>query len=363
MKSNILRQNLFDGDSYKAQFARIAYRLLMGRDWVCHADIMAEFLGITSAKDLTCNLSNCEGYGELKKSFGDIKQAIVEKTGDGCFEEEGNNRNKRYRYIGENDDPLADMKNAKVVNDLRQYWKFCQDSAGFFPESWLDYFFSGCRDLLDIKTKKRKGQQVIQASVDRALTNIEYLPMLYEEIANKQVMEIDYQPYGENVETLIFHPHYLKEFNGRWFLLGHVEDHDPRHGYVIALDRITTRPREKYGVEYIPAPDGFYQVYFENIIGVSHWKGEIAHDICVRAYGLKMFNLIKTKRLHPSQEIILEYGNHENGDYGDFVVHVEINNEFIGQILQMGEELEIISPEPIRAIFKKRVIGLAERYK
>ena len=99
------------------------------------------------------------------------------------------------------------------MDNLKQYWKFCQDSAGFLPFSWLEYFFKDCQDLIEIKVKKQKGEQVISSSIDRILTNIDFLPMLYEAIINKQVLEIDYKPYEEVLETLIFHPHYLKEYN------------------------------------------------------------------------------------------------------------------------------------------------------
>ena len=187
MKTN----NIFEGDSYHALFAQVTYKRLMSRKWVTYADIMADYLGLKSSKELTCNVSNCDNYGELKKAFRDIRKAIIEKVGDGCFEDEGNNRNKRFRYIGMENDPLADMRNAKVINNLRQYWKFCQDSAGFFPKSWLEYFFKDCQDLLEMRARKQKGQQVISASLDRILANIEYLPMLYEAIVNKQVLEID----------------------------------------------------------------------------------------------------------------------------------------------------------------------------
>ena len=196
------RKNLFDGESYKAEFAIITYRWLMSRRWVTNADIMAERLGC-SVEELPANLSNCDGYGELKKIVCIVKKAIRDKLGisnksvEDCFEEDGNNKNKRFRYVGKDNDPLADMRNAKAINNLRQYWKFCQDSAGFFPKSWLEYFFKDCQDLLDMKAKRQKGEQVISASLDRILTNIEYLPSLYEAITNKMVQEIDYTPFDE----------------------------------------------------------------------------------------------------------------------------------------------------------------------
>ncbi len=334
----------------------------MSRKWVTYADIMADYLGLKSSKELTCNVSNCDNYGELKKAFRDIRKAIIEKVGDGCFEDEGNNRNKRFRYIGMENDPLADMRNAKVINNLRQYWKFCQDSAGFFPKSWLEYFFKDCQDLLEMRARKQKGQQVISASLDRILANIEYLPMLYEAIVNKQVLEIDYKPFGGEQETLIFHPHYLKEYNGRWNLFGHAEDHSPENGYNIPLDRIQTKPREKSKIEYIPAPSMFYEQFFKDIVGVSHTKNAAQYDIVIRAHTYYIYKLTETKPIHQPQEIITPWGEHEDGTYGEFSIHVEVNNELIGRILQMGAGLEIVSPLEVRDLFTQRVKDLAKLY-
>lgn len=355
------RKNLFDGESYKAEFALITYRWLISRRWVTYADIMAERLGVLT-KELPTNLSNCDGYGELKKIVGTLKKAILEKVGENCFEEEGNNRNKRFRYIGKDDDPLADMRNAKVINNLRQYWKFCQDSAGFFPKSWLEYFFKDCQDLLDIKTKRQKGEQVISTSLDRILTNIEYLPLLYEAITNKTVMEIEYKPFDEEQVTLMFHPHYLKEYNGRWYLFGHAENKELKDGYNIALDRIQARPREKSKVEYISAPERFYDNFFEDIVGVSHMKSCKKENIIIRAHEHYIFKLIDTKPLHPSYKVVKPFGEYEDGKYAEFSVDVELNKEFIGRVLQMGAGLEVMSPPEIRKVFTERVRDLALLY-
>ena len=355
------RKNLFDGESYKAEFAIITYRWLMSRRWVTYADIMADRLGC-SIEELPANLSNCDGYGELKKTVGIVKKAVSEKVGNDCFEEEGNNRNKRFRYVGKDNDPLADMRNAKAINNLRQYWKFCQDSAGFFPKSWLEYFFKDCQDLLDMKAKRQKGEQVISASLDRILTNIEYLPSLYEAITNKMVLEIDYKPFDEEVVTLMFHPHYLKEYNGRWHLFGHAEGRDPEYGYNIALDRIQSKPRERARVEYQIAPKHFYDEFFKDIVGVSHIKDAEKEHVIIRARSLYIYKLMDTKPIHESHTLVKPFGKYDDGEYAEFSVDVEPNNEFYGRILQMGAGLEIVSPESVRDEMAQRVHELATLY-
>ena len=363
----VIRNNFFDGESYKAEFAIITYRRLMSRDWVTNADIMAERLGCSIEK-LPANLSNCDGYGELKKIVCILKKAIRDKLGirkkcdEDCFKEEGNNKNRRFCYIGKDNDPLADMRNAKAINNLRQYWKFCQDSAGFFPKSWLEYFFKDCQDLLDMKAKRQKGEQVISASLDRILTNIEYLPSLYEAITSKTVLEIDYKPYDEEEVTLMFHPHYLKEYNGRWHLFGHAEGKEPEYGYNIALDRIQSKPRERSMVEYVPAPKHFYDEFFKDIVGVSHMKDARKEHIVIRARSLYIFKLMDTKPIHQSYTVVKPYAQYVDGEYAEFSVDVEPNNEFFGRILQMGAGLEIVSPESVRDEIAQRVHEMDDLY-
>ncbi len=365
-------KNLFDG-GYKAQFATITYRWLMSRRWTTYADILAEYLGLESAKDLKFSISKYyqytkdddekkKGIRELKKAFPEVCNAIKERVGDDSIIEEGNNKNKRFRYTGTDDNPLADMQVAKTIEDLNQYWKFCQDSAGLMPMPWLEYFFKNCHDILAIRKKRQKGEQVISASIDRILTNIEYLPSLYEAITDKLVLEIDYKPFEEEAVTLTFHPHYLKEYNGRWHLLGHAEGKEPEYGYNIALDRIQSNPRERSKIEYVPAPKHFYDGFFKDIVGVSHMKNVQKEHVIIRAQSLYIYKLMDTKPLHRTYEVIKPYSRYDDGEYAEFSVDVEPNNEFYGRILQMGAGLEVISPDSVREEMAQRVHDLANLY-
>lgn len=279
----MIRKNLFDGDSYYPMFARVTYKRFMNREWVTQSDVMAEFLGYNSVAEFTCPISKCDHKSELKKAFADIKGEIIKRLGSDCFQEKEDKYDKRikqYRYVGKDDDPLADLRNAKVISDLRQYWQFCQDSAGFFPISWLDYFFKDSRDLLEIRDKQRKGEQILAATEDRNLTNIELLPFFYEAIKKKQVLAICYNSYRPNSEgevSLIVSPHYLKEFNGRWYLFGYATKDGMKWKNHIAFDRIVGRPKEIYsGAIYVEAQAHYYEDYFKNIVGVTHKDNPLA---------------------------------------------------------------------------------------
>lgn len=362
----MIRINPFDGDSYYAMFARLIYSRIKEGERFTYTDVMLEFLKKEEAEELLSkkkNLTSCTGYGDLKKAFMDIKEEITNRFGSESIEENGN-KNKSFCYIGENPDPLADLRNAKAISDMKKYWQFCQNSAGFFPISWLDYFFKDSRDLLEIKDTQRKGEQVLVASEDRNLVNIELLPFLYDAIKGKKVLAIRYKPFDKDELLLTVSPHYLKEFNGRWYLFGHAIKDETEWKQPIAFDRIVGKPKEvSSGAAYVEAPAHYYENYFKNMVGVTHKESAKVEDVHVRAHTYYMFKLTETKKLHASQQVIVPWGKHAEGEYGEFSVHVEVNNEFIGRVLQMGDGLEVVSPQNVRKVFEQRAKNLLKRYK
>ena len=92
---------------------------------------------------------------------------------------------------------------------------------------------------------------------------------------------------------------------------------------------------------------------------MKHCKKE---HIIIRAHEHYIFKLIDTKPLHPSYKVMKPFGEYEDGKYAEFSVDVELNNEFIGRVLQMGSGLEVMSPPEIRKVFTERVRDLALLY-
>ena len=122
------------------------------------------------------------------------------------------------------------------------------------------------------------------------------------------------------------------------------------------------KPKRYFLSKHKDAPENFYNQYFENLVGVSHKEGDKPKEIIIRAHSNYIFKLTETKRIHKSQTTITEYGHHDDGEYGDFLVFVEVNKEFIGRILQMGAGLEIVSPPDVRQMFKEETSRLFSLY-
>lgn len=362
-----MQQNLFDGDSYKAQFAAITYRRLMSRRWVTYADVMAEFMGLDSAEQLPCGVSKCKHKGELYKAFPEVCRTLEEKEGKDCIKEEGNKRNKRFCYVGGNDDPLAGLLKAIFRKDLNDYYQFCQDSAGFFPNSWIEHFFDRTLDLFEIKQKKENGRELIGSEMTRLHKNIKWLPFIYECIRDHKVLKVAYHEKYQFATTAIFHPHYLKEFNGRWHIFGSIERNDSlssqtiiNEGQNIPLDRIDEKPTIIYDIEYLFPDKIKYPGYFNDIVGVTLIENEELHDIVVQIHDKYMFGLVETKPIHRSQRTLKDFD--DTLGYGEVTMTLRTNNEFFGRILQLGHDLEIISPKEVRDDIARRINKMNMRY-
>ena len=197
--------------------------------------------------------------------------------------------------------------------------------------------------------------------MEQNLTNIHLLPVFYKAISDKQVLRFAYQPFGQETFTLIFHPQFLKEYNGRWFVFGEA-DREPYHAYIIPLDRIVSEVSELNDVEYISAPKGFYQDFFNNIIGVTHEKGAKVEEVIIRTKTEYQHGLLQTKPLHHSQIETLPFGEHDGQWYGEVRLTIEPNRELRGRILLYGENLEVISPHSLREQIKEIIKQQMQQY-
>ncbi len=343
-------KNIFAGFGIRAEFVNLIYRELMKREFVSYADVLALYCGRPKGyyNKIACNSE--PGYGELKKAFPDVLKAL-EKACPGSVEDNGLTKGRAYKYTGLIDDPLAEERKAVVQKSIEDYAAFCKASAGIMPASWFSSFFENTQLLLDTNREAKDGDMHISSSMEQNLTNIHLLPVFFKAITDKKVLRFDYHPFGQEAFSLIFHPQFIKEYNGRWFVFGDA-DREPYQAYNVPLDRIVGEVCEVNDIEYIPASKGFYQEYFRNIVGVTHEKDAKVEEVIIRTKTEYQHGLLLTKPLHHSQRESLAFGEHEDGCYGEVTLTIEPNRELRGKILAYGQYLEVISPQLLREQIK-----------
>ena len=371
-------KNIFEGQSVRAIFAHYVYEELRKRKFVSLVDILCIYYKRDKSYYNLHTYSSDKAYIQLKKAFPEVVKAL-EKVEPGCVIDNGKvGKGRAYRYVGKADDPLAAERQAIVQKTVEDYVEFCKASAGIMPASWFSSFFENTQLLLDTERESEGGNTLIRSSLEQNLTNIHLLPVFYKAITDRHVLRFFYQRFGQEPFELTFHPQFLKEYNGRWFVFGDaervlVDEHDEEERetfkvYNVPLDRIVGDVSMIDNVEYLPAEKGIYQRFFNDIIGVTHEKGAKVEQVVIRTKTEYQHGLLQTKPLHHSQKETLPFGRYEDGEYGEVTLTIEPNRELRGKILAYGQYLEVIHPQSLRGqlkdIIKQQMMQYSdEKYK
>ena len=198
-----------------------------------------------------------KAYKQLNKAFPDVIRAIEQVEPKSVIDNGKTGKGKAYKYIGKAEDPLREYRLAIEQKRIEDYVAFCKASAGILPYSWFSSYFENTQLLLDTNREAESGASHIRSSLEQNLTNIDLLPVFNKAITDRQVLQFSYQPFGQEQFELTFHPQFLKEYNGRWFVFGEA-NREPFHAYNVPLDRIIGEVSSIEGIDYIPAAKGFY---------------------------------------------------------------------------------------------------------
>jgi len=357
-------KNIFAGMGVRTTFVNILYDELMKREFVTLADIMCIKRRLPKGyydNNPKATLSREMYYNDLKKASSEVVKAL-EQASPGCVKDNGKTgKGKAFKYIGKSDDPLAAERHAIEQKRIEDYVAFCKASAGILPSSWFSSYFENTQLLLDTNREVESGASYIRSSLEQNLTNIDLLPVFNKAITDRQVLRFSYQPFGQEAFELIFHPQFLKEYNGRWFVFGEA-NREPFHAYNVPLDRIVSEVEPVDDVEYIPAEKRFYQLYFKNIIGVTHEKDAKVEQVVIRTKSEYQHGLLLTKPLHHSQKETLPFGEHDGQWYGEVTLTIEPNRELRGKILAYGQCLEVVQPQTLRKQIKHIILLQQEQY-
>ena len=165
-------------------------------------------------------------------------------------------------------------------------------------------------------------------------------------------LEMSYRRYGKVPKKYIVEPYFIKTYKQRFYVLCKF---DSGMFYTLSFDRIDEARMLK---EKFSFPNNmFAKDYFEYAFGVMvPPAGEEPQRIVVRAKGDARYYL-EDVPLHKSQQII-----REEDDYADFQLNIWATDDFIGAIMQQGNRLEIISPEPVRLKIKEQMEKALQPY-
>ncbi len=188
-------------------------------------------------------------------------------------------------------------------------------------------------------------------------TNIDYsgndtIPLLFQAIVNEQVLEFDYNPFGKSTRHIVFHPHYLKQHQGRWYIFGRHEglSADVWHLPVERMSNI----KEHKAIMYVRSTTD-WDDYFYDIVGVVRYneapqKITLHVDVATGPY-------LRTKPLHPTQKM-------KQLDNGHYEVRIEVipNHDFFALLLSYGQDIILQKPFVLQQKMKSIIHKMNQNY-
>ena len=217
--------------------------------------------------------------------------------------------------------------------------------------AWLEEVISSLELRFGIKAKREK---IVSFEQNEQLKGIEFLSDLIDAIINHQPLKMTYRPYKGDEQTMVIHPHYMKQYNSRWFLFG-LEDHGEYGMSPVnkALDRIV-----KFSVAKVPFVENDqieYETYFDDIVGVTHDRKHPDVEHVVLRFAKERFPYVESKPIHHSQQIV-------DAEEGTLSIDVRINRELEQNIFSFGQQGAVLSPEWFRTQIKEKYKEIIKLY-
>ena len=259
---------------------------------------------------------------------------------------------KYYSY----EDPDYSITNIPLTSQdlgiLQEVSHLLRQFKGFTHFNEVSEMVSKLEDK--IYSEQYQQAPVIDFEKNELLTGIEWLDVLYKNIISKKCISLIYQSFkARTANDIIFYPYLLKEYRNRWFVLGMKKK--GKEIVTLALDRIqdiTVCEKETFLENQSFDP----HTYFDDIIGVTR-NGDVLPTTIVFWASYVHAPYIKTKPIHPSQQIVEEVkgGTH-------FSIEVIPNFEMERELIGFGEGIKILSPNNLIRQVKRRIRLMNELY-
>lgn len=214
---------------------------------------------------------------------------------------------------------------------------------------WLINTFT-VNNLLSLSRERLSGR----VSVENIPSGQIHLTGIISAMQDNRVLELFYRKYGEE-EGEMFHvePYAIKEYQRRWYLLGHCQERGAQRIY--ALDRITSlsvtgwtfKMPEDYDVEEI----------FSQTIGIYRLEGVEPESIYLKVTEHEA-NYLRDLPLHHSQ---VELGPEGEG-FVKFRLRVVPNEDLYMELKRLGNEVEVLSPVSVRRKIAADLKEAANKY-
>ena len=214
---------------------------------------------------------------------------------------------------------------------------------------WLEDVITNLECRFDIVPNTEK---LVFFDENRNLKGLELLGDIIKHTVAHEAIDVVYRSYRGHEETYCFHPYCVKQYNGRWFVLGYGSSHDKTFNF--ALDRICSF--KKSDTAFVE--NEFFDIdeYYKDIIGVTQPDDRFPDAIDVQLkFDPKRFPYVVSKPLHSSQRVVNEQ---------ECIVEIRVkkNRELKQCIYSYMPNVEVLSPEFLRKEIVTEIKRNLEKY-
>ena len=213
------------------------------------------------------------------------------------------------------------------------------------------------------KTDKRKVLTAYPEYNKDPLHNIRIMAVVENAMNCSCALRLTYSPSFRDSREHIFHPHYMRVYNGRQYVYGIYEREEENKGrpfVALPLDRIDNASQTRE-VDYRRGDTEYYEQQMRDIMGASpNFKDPRVLDVVLRTHNQIIHKLLLTKPYHHSIREIKPFTNEQ---LGELTIHVQHTLELDNWILHYGASIEVVSPKELRTHIADIIDDMSRHYK
>lgn len=250
------------------------------------------------------------------------------------------NRRVYYRYKDSSFSIKNQTLNDEEAKQLRETLITLRRFKGLPHFQWIDEIIARLETSFKMVSS---DLPIIEFGQNLYLKGLEWISPIFEAINEEYSLLVSYQ--GAKMETAKvydFSPHYLKQYNSRWFVLGLIKGKESITNFALDRIRFVRKSESNYTDGVID-----YAEYLKDVVGVT-LNDEPRVEVVMEVSN-SLLPYIATKPIHDTQEIS------KHDDLNHLKIKVIPNYELESVVLSYGEGLKILEPESFKSRISNRI--------
>jgi predicted DNA-binding transcriptional regulator YafY len=242
----------------------------------------------------------------------------------------------------------------EIIYDAANKGYVFKKSSDFEVELFLNFVQLVQSSGIEVGGKKNMQalMPLVQFDANQRLQGIENLKDLLFAIQNKRYINFIHTNYHTEKSTSYrIKPILLKQYQYRWYVIGVVKDDDYR---TFGCDRISELNIE--AKTFVAKNNKEVRQKFEQVIGLNYSDGPM-EKVRLQLTPLQA-KYLKASPIHASQ-----YIESKTQDAVIFALNLIPNYELIQKILQMSDQVKVLSPDSLKSDVKKHLMSTLKLYK